>query len=90
MIPLNLVVEVKGVRVVVVESNGGLGWWRWWNPKPPLLSTTLNTNSLEKPLNPKVSILEKRKTLQKPQVGEGILHTAPNLKIPLLNQIIKR
>jgi hypothetical protein len=37
-----------------------------------------------------VSIHEKRKILQKPQVGEGILHTAANLMIPLLNQILKR
>ena len=47
-------------------------------------------NSLEKLVNPKVSIHEKRKTLQKPQVGEGILHTAANLMLPLLNQILKR
>ena len=47
-------------------------------------------NSLEKLVNPKVSIHEKRKTLQKPQVGEGILHTAANLILPLLNQVLKR
>jgi hypothetical protein len=47
-------------------------------------------NSLDKLVNPKVSIHEKRKTLQKPQVGEGILHTAANLMLPLLNQILKR
>ena len=46
--------------------------------------------SFEKLVNPKVSIHEKRKILQKPQVGEGILHTAANLMIPLLNQILKR
>jgi DNA integrity scanning protein DisA with diadenylate cyclase activity len=45
--------------------------------------------SLEKLVNSKVGIHEKRKTLQKPQVGEGILHTAANLIIPLLNQILK-
>ena len=47
-------------------------------------------NPLEKLVNPKVSIHEKRKTLQKKQVGEGILHTAANLMLPLLNQILKR
>jgi hypothetical protein len=46
--------------------------------------------SLEKLVNPKVSIHEKRKTLQKPQVGEGILQTAAHLMIPLLNQVLKR
>ena len=40
--------------------------------------------------NPEVSIHEKRKTLQKPQVGEGILQTAAHLIIPLLSQILKR
>ena len=43
-------------------------------------------NSLEKLVNSN----EKWKTLQKPQVGEGILHKAANLMIPLLNQILKR
>jgi hypothetical protein len=37
--------------------------------------------------NSKVSIHEKRKILQKPQVGDGILDTAANLVIPLLKQI---
>ena len=46
--------------------------------------------SLEKLVNPEVSIHEKRKTLQKPQVGEGILQTAAHLVIPLLNQLLKR
>ena len=46
--------------------------------------------SFGKLVNPRVSIHEKRKILQKPQVGEGILHTAANLMIPLLNQILKR
>ena len=35
--------------------------------------------------NPKLSTHEKRKTLWKPQAGEGILHTAANLMLPLLN-----
>ena len=46
--------------------------------------------SFEKLVNPNVSIHEKRKTLQKPQVGEGILQTAAHLMIPLLSQILKR
>ena len=44
--------------------------------------------SLEKLVNSKVSIHEKRKILQKPQVGEGILHTAENLMIPLVRQAL--
>ena len=43
--------------------------------------------SLEKLANSKVSIHEKRKILQKPQVGEGILDSAANLVIPLIKQI---
>ena len=43
--------------------------------------------SLEKLANSKVSIHEKRKTLQNPQIGEGILDTAENIIIPLVNQI---
>ena len=46
--------------------------------------------SLENLVNPEVSIHEKRKTLQKPQVGEGILQTAAHLVIPLLRQLLKR
>jgi hypothetical protein len=46
--------------------------------------------SFEKLVDANVSIHEKRKTLQKPQVGEGILQTATHLMIPLLNQILKR
>jgi hypothetical protein len=44
--------------------------------------------SLEKLVDANVSIHEKRKTLQKPQVGEGILHTAENLMIPLVRQAL--
>ena len=47
-------------------------------------------NSLEKLVTPKVSIHEKMKTLQKPKAGEGILDTAVNIMLPLLNQILKR
>ena len=50
----------------------------------------LNKKSFEKLVNPNVSIHEKRKTLLKPQVGEGILHTAANLMMPLQNQILRR
>ena len=46
--------------------------------------------SLEKLLNPDVTIHEKRKTLQKPQVGEGMLQTAAHLMMPLLTQALKR
>ena len=44
--------------------------------------------SLEKLVNPAVSIHEKRKTLQKPQVGDGILQTATHLVLPLLRQAL--
>ena len=44
--------------------------------------------SFEKLVNPKVSIHEKRKILQKPQVGEGILQTATHLVLPLLRQAL--
>ena len=44
--------------------------------------------SIEKLVNPKVSIHEKRKTLQKPQVGDGILQTATHLMLPLLRQVL--
>ena len=47
-------------------------------------------NSLEKLVNANVSIHEKRKTLQKAQVGEGILQLASHLMIPLLTQALKR
>ena len=46
--------------------------------------------SFEKLVSSEVSIHEKRKTLQKPQVGEGILQTAAHLVIPLLSQLLKR
>ena len=46
--------------------------------------------SLEKLVNADVSIHEKRKTLQKPQVGEGLLHTASNIMLPLLRLALKR
>ena len=36
--------------------------------------------------NPKVTIHEKRKTLQKAQVGEGILNIAEKLIIPILQR----
>ena len=45
--------------------------------------------SLEKLVKPGVSIHEKRKTLQKPQVGEGILQTATHLVLPLLRKALK-
>ena len=48
----------------------------------------VNLNGLE--ARSYLAEMEKRKILQKPQVGEGILHTAANLMIPLLNQILKR
>ena len=46
--------------------------------------------SLEKLVDANVSIHEKRKTLQKAQVGEGILKLASHLMIPLLTQALKR
>ena len=46
--------------------------------------------SLEKLISANVSIHEKRKTLQKPQVGEGLLHTASNIVLPLLRLLLKR
>ena len=46
--------------------------------------------SLKNLVNPDVSIHEKRKTLQKAQVGEGILQTASHLMLPLLTQALKR
>ena len=47
-------------------------------------------NSLEKLVDANVSIHEKRKTLQKAQVGDGILQLASHLMIPLLSQALKR
>ena len=47
-------------------------------------------NSLEKLVDANVSIHEKRKTLQKAQVGDGILQLASHLMIPLLTQALKR
>ena len=44
--------------------------------------------SLEKLVGANVSIHEKRKTLQKPQVGDGILQTATHLMLPLLRQAL--
>ncbi len=44
--------------------------------------------SLEKLVDANVSIHEKRKTLQKPQVGDGILQTATHLMLPLLRQAL--
>ena len=46
--------------------------------------------SLEKLVNPKVIIHEKRKILQKSQVGDGILQTAAHLMIPLLTRALKK
>ena len=48
-----------------------------------------HTKSLEKLVNPQVSVHEKRKTLQKSQVGDGILQIASHLMIPLLTQVLK-
>ena len=45
--------------------------------------------SLEKLVSSDVSIHEKRKTLQKAQVGEGILQTASHLILPLLRKALK-
>ena len=47
-------------------------------------------NSLEKLADVNVSIHEKRKTLQKAQVEDGILRTASHLMITLLTQALKR
>ena len=47
-----------------------------------------NTKSLEKLANPQVSIHEKRKTLQKSQVGDGLLQTATHLMLPLIRQAL--
>ena len=47
-----------------------------------------NTKSLEKLVNPQVSIHEKRKTLQKSQVGDGLLQTATHLMLPLIRQAL--
>ena len=44
--------------------------------------------SFEKLVDANVSIHEKRKTLQKPQVGDGILQTATHLVLPLLRQAL--
>ena len=49
-----------------------------------------HTKSLEKLVNPQMSIHEKRKTLQKSQVGDGILQIASHLMIPLLTQALKK
>ena len=46
--------------------------------------------SLEKLVDANVSIHEKRKTLQKSQVGDGILQIASHLMIPLLTQALKK
>ena len=46
--------------------------------------------SLKKLVDANVSIHEKRKTLQKAQVGDGILQTASHLMLPLLAQALKR
>ena len=46
--------------------------------------------SLEKLVDANVSIHEKRKTLQKAQVGEGILQMASHLMLPLLNHALKK
>ena len=46
--------------------------------------------SLKKLVDAIVSIHEKRKTLQKAQVGDGILQTASHLMLPLLAQALKR
>ena len=49
-----------------------------------------HTKSLEKLVNPQVSVHEKRKTLEKSQVGDGILQIASHLMIPLLTQALKK
>ena len=47
-------------------------------------------NSLEKLDNANVSIHEKRKMLQKAQVGDGVLQIASHLMLPLLAKALKR
>ena len=49
-----------------------------------------NKKSLEKLVNPQVSIHEKRKTLQISQAGDGILQFVLHLRIPLLTQALKK
>ena len=49
-----------------------------------------HTKSIEKLVNPQVSVHEKRKTLQKSQVGDGILQIASHLMLPLLTQALKK
>ena len=49
-----------------------------------------HTKSLEKLVNPQVSIHEKRKTLQNSQEGDEILQIASHLMIPLLTQASKK
>ena len=46
--------------------------------------------SLEKLVDYNVSIHEKRKALQKAQVGDGILQMASHLMLPLLRQALER
>ena len=43
---------------------------------------------ISKLANPKVTIHEKRKTLQKAQVGEGLLNMAETLIIPVLERFL--
>ena len=45
--------------------------------------------SLEKLVDANVSIHEKRKSLQKAQVGEGLLQLASHLMLPLLRKALK-
>ena len=46
--------------------------------------------SLEKLVDTNVSIHEKRRSLQKAQVGDGLQQTASHLMIQLLTQALKR
>ena len=44
---------------------------------------------ISKLANPKVTFHEKRKTLQKAQVGEGLMNMAKTLFIPVLERFLK-
>jgi hypothetical protein len=83
--------SLSNVANTLVDSELLMKMKKINTPKYKFLRKMLkpHVKSVEKLADSNVSIHEKRKTLQKSQVGEGILEAAANLVIPYLERAKK-
>ena len=86
------ILSLSNVANTLVDSELLMKMKKINTPKYKFLQKMLkpHVKSVEKLADSNVSIHEKRKTLQKSQVGEGILEAAANLVIPYLEGAKKR